>query len=123
MNHRAMTFAATVVAAILTLQTVAGAHAFLDHSEPRVGATASKTPTAVKIWFTQHVEPVFSAIQVFGPDGKEIDKKDTHADPHDAGELIVSLSDGPPGVYRVAWHVVSVDTHRTQGDFKFTVKP
>jgi len=28
----------------------------------------------------------------------------------------------PAGTYRVKWHVVSVDTHRTQGDFKFTVK-
>lgn len=28
-----------------------------------------------------------------------------------------------PGVYVVSWHVVSVDTHHTQGSFKFTVTP
>ncbi len=28
-----------------------------------------------------------------------------------------------PGVYTVHWHAVSVDTHHTQGDFQFTVKP
>jgi hypothetical protein len=28
-----------------------------------------------------------------------------------------------PGAYRVHWHVVSVDTHMTEGDFSFTVKP
>jgi copper resistance protein C len=26
-----------------------------------------------------------------------------------------------PGVYQVQWHVISVDTHRTQGNFSFTV--
>jgi len=28
-----------------------------------------------------------------------------------------------PGTYLVSWHVVSVDTHRTSGTYKFTVTP
>jgi methionine-rich copper-binding protein CopC len=28
-----------------------------------------------------------------------------------------------PGVYTVTWRAVSVDTHVTTGDFKFTVAP
>ncbi|MGH6674956.1 MAG: copper resistance protein CopC [Xanthobacteraceae bacterium] len=28
-----------------------------------------------------------------------------------------------PGIYIVSWHVVSVDTHHTQGTYKFTVAP
>jgi len=28
-----------------------------------------------------------------------------------------------PGRYRVKWHVLSVDTHVTEGDFTFTVAP
>jgi methionine-rich copper-binding protein CopC len=28
-----------------------------------------------------------------------------------------------PGTYRVSWHAVSIDTHRTEGAFTFTVKP
>jgi methionine-rich copper-binding protein CopC len=27
------------------------------------------------------------------------------------------------GTYRVTWHAVSVDTHKTQGSFTFTVAP
>ena len=27
------------------------------------------------------------------------------------------------GVYVVSWHVVSVDTHKTSGSYKFTVAP
>ena len=29
----------------------------------------------------------------------------------------------PSGRYKVSWHVVSVDTHPTQGDFTFEIKP
>jgi methionine-rich copper-binding protein CopC len=28
-----------------------------------------------------------------------------------------------PGRYRVAWHAVSVDDHRTQGAYSFVIKP
>jgi methionine-rich copper-binding protein CopC len=36
--------------------------------------------------------------------------------------LIVSLPNLADGEYSVSWKVVSVDTHHTNGDFKFTVK-
>ncbi|HJS62184.1 MAG TPA: copper resistance protein CopC, partial [Pseudolabrys sp.] len=29
----------------------------------------------------------------------------------------------PPGTYKVFWRVLSVDTHRAQGDFTFRVGP
>ena len=29
----------------------------------------------------------------------------------------------PPGVYRVNWHVLSVDGHKLQGSFTFEVRP
>ena len=98
------------------------AHAFLETSEPKVGASIAKPPAQVRIAFTQAVEPAFSAIQVFGPDGKQVDKHDCRVDPKDRKALVVSLPTLGPGKYKVAWHVVSVDTHRTQGDFKFTVQ-
>ena len=33
------------------------------------------------------------------------------------------IPDLPPGTYKVIWRVLSVDTHRTQGDFTFRVGP
>ena len=33
----------------------------------------------------------------------------------------VSLKSLSPGTYRVRWHVLSVDTHKTEGSFTFTV--
>ncbi len=35
---------------------------------------------AVRIWFTEAIEPAFSSIQVLDTTGKQIDKKDTHLD-------------------------------------------
>jgi len=102
---------------------LAQAHAFLDHAEPRVGSKVSPAPTEVKIWFTQELEAAFSSIKVFDASGNEVDKKDTHQDDANKKLLIVSLTTLPPGEYKVAWQVVSVDTHRTNGDFKFHVTP
>jgi methionine-rich copper-binding protein CopC len=101
----------------------ASAHAFLDHAEPRVGSKVATAPDVVKIWFTQELEAAFSSIKVFDSGGNEVDKKDTHQDDKNKKLLMVSLSSLPPGEYKVVWQVVSVDTHRTNGDFKFKVVP
>jgi methionine-rich copper-binding protein CopC len=112
------------LAAVLFLawQSPAWAHAFLDHAEPKVGATIAKSPPILKLWFTQNIEPAFSSVQVRDARGKEVDKKDMHLDDKDKSLLIVSLPKLTAGTYTVTWHVVSVDTHRTQGTFKFTLK-
>ena len=112
------------LAAILffAAQSSAWAHAFLDHADPKVGSTMTNSPAQIKLWFTQNLEPVFSSVVVQDVQGKEVDKKDMHQDASDKSLLIVSVPSLPDGIYTVIWHVVSVDTHRTQGRFKFTVK-
>ena len=117
-------FILITVSAILCLawQSTASAHAFLDHAEPKVGSTVTSPPTELKLWFTQELEPAFSTIEVHDAQKRQVDKKDTHLDDKDKKLLIVSLSPLPPGTYTVAWHVVSADTHKTQGHFEFTIK-
>jgi len=106
----------------LAIPSHAWAHAFLDHADPKVGSAVTNSPAEMRIWFTQHIEPAFSSIEVRDAQGKEVDKKDPHLDDKDKSLFLVSLPPLPPGTYTVAWHVVSVDTHRTQGHFSFTVK-
>jgi len=53
-----------------------------------------------------------------------VDKKDTHLDGHDRN--VASHLAEPslaPGAYKVIWRVTSVDTHVTNGDFRFEVAP
>jgi len=97
------------------------AHAFLDHADPRVGSTVQVTPTEVRIWFTQDIEGAFSTVNVRDAKGQRVNKSDSRVDPADHTLLRVPLDTLAPGVYTVAWRVISVDTHVTEGDFVFTV--
>ena len=98
------------------------AHAFLQQAEPGVGSTLQASPSEVKIRFTEKIEPAFSKIQVFAESGKEVDKGDVHLNRSDPALLIVSLPKLGTGTYKVAWRVISIDTHVTEGNFSFHVR-
>jgi methionine-rich copper-binding protein CopC len=110
------------VALLLLAPSWAAAHAFPDHSEPRVGHTVDASPRAVRIWFDSRIEPVFSKVRVEDADKRQVDKGDSRVDPIDGTLLEVGLPPLPPGRYRVFWSVVARDGHRTEGDFPFRVK-
>jgi len=110
------------VAVFLLAPSVVGAHAFPDHSEPRVGHTVNASPPAVRIWFDGQIEPVFSTVRVENTDKQRVDKGDARIDPKDDTLLQVSLPPLPPGRYRVFWSVIARDGHRTEGDFSFRIK-
>ena len=107
---------------MLAATTLAHAHAFLDHSDPKVGSTVASSPTQVKIWFTEELEGAFSKIRVYDSTGKEVDGKDVKVDPADKAIMTVSVPTLAPGTYKVHWNAVAVDTHHTSGNFEFTVK-
>jgi len=98
----------------------ASAHAMLDHAEPRVGNKVATAPREVTLWFTQKLEPAFSTIEVTDSAGKRVDGGKTRVS---GSQMSVSLRAAGPGTYHVTWRVLSVDTHRTQGDFTFRVGP
>ena len=111
-----------VATASLLISSPALAHAFLDGAQPRVGSVIPTAPAEVVLNFTQRVEPDFSKIEVQDQAGASV----TAGAPHTTGEqnkFAVPLKKLPPGVYTVIWHVTSVDTHKTQGRFHFTVGP
>jgi len=110
------------VAVFLLAPSPVGAHAFPDHSEPRVGHTLDASPPAVRIWFDGQIEPVFSTVRVENADKQRVDKGDAAIDPRDNTLLHVSLPPLPPGRYRVFWSVIARDGHRTEGDFSFRVR-
>ena len=98
------------------------AHAFPDHSEPAVGSVVATPPAEIRIWFTEKLEPSFSRVEVLDAAGARVDRGDAGIDAQDKTLLRVALKPLAAGTYKVVWHVVSVDTHATQGDFAFTVK-
>jgi methionine-rich copper-binding protein CopC len=52
-----------------------------------------------------------------------VDRGDSHVDPRNRRLLQVGLPALTAGVYTVTWSVLAVDGHRTQGDYRFTLKP
>jgi methionine-rich copper-binding protein CopC len=104
------------------MPTLAEAHAFLDHASPRVGNTVTPAPKEVVLWFTQKLEPAFSSIEVRNEQGASVTAgKATVIGDHT--QMRVPLKALAKGTYKVLWRVLSVDTHRTQGDFSFHVGP
>ena len=98
--------------------TAAQAHAFLDHANPLVGSTVATAPHELTLSFTQNLEAAFSNVEVTGPNGARVDA----GKPQISGNTMrVGLKAAGPGTYRVRWHVLSVDTHTTQGSFTFRV--
>lgn len=96
----------------------AGAHAFLDHAEPRVGNKVASPPREVSLWFTQKLEPAFSSITVTNAAGERIDTGKARVS---GNQMSVPLRPGGTGTYHVNWRVLSVDTHTTNGNFTFQV--
>jgi copper resistance protein C len=112
-----------VLLLLLRLNTgAAHAHAFLDHAEPRVGNTV-KSPRIVSLWFTQNIESAFSSIEVLDANGGRMNVGNAVVDSRDRKLLRVPVRVLPPGAYTVKWHVLSVDTHTTDGSFTFHVGP
>jgi len=108
-----------IIPLLLLLATgEASAHALLDHAEPRVGNTVATAPREVTLWFTQKLEPAFSSITVTNSAGQRVDTGKTRVS---GNQMSVSLRSGGAGTYRVNWRVLSVDTHRTDGNFTFRV--
>lgn len=103
--------------------TAANAHAMLERAEPAVGGTVNAPPTEVKLWFTEPLEPAFSTVQVFDQQGQRVDQQDAQPQPSKAKVLRVALKPLSPGIYKVVWRVVSIDSHVTKGDFTFQVAP
>ena len=97
------------------------AHAFLDGAVPRVGSDNPVAPTQVVLHFTQGIEPAFSKLEVQNGSGASVVAGEANTLGGDATRFAIGLGKIGPGTYTVIWHVTSVDTHKTQGKFHFTV--
>ena len=115
--------AAIGLAAFVAFASGALGHAFLDHAVPAVGSTIRKAPAAVKIWFTQALEPAFSTIKILDAKGGVIASSNRAVDASDRTLLSLPVPPLSPGTYRVVWRVISVDTHVSEGDFTFEIAP
>ncbi|PLR40475.1 hypothetical protein CYR32_01655 [Chimaeribacter coloradensis] len=99
------------------------AHAHLVSSAPAANALVQGTPQQLVLTFTEGVEPRFSRVTLAGPLAVTFPSAQLSSENGDKTRLQVPLDKAlPTGEYQVSWKVVSVDGHRTQGTYRFTVK-
>ncbi len=98
------------------------AHAVLDKSVPPVGGAVATPPSEIRLTFSEEVVPQFSGAELSTEAGALIATGKPAQQPADKKSLVIPIGRTlAPGVYKVKWHAVSVDTHKTQGTFTFTV--
>lgn len=125
-RHLSACFAILCLAAagIAGLPGQALAHAHLKASTPADQATVSPGPQILRLEFSEGVEPKFCQVSVTMDDGMDMGPATLATDPKDPKILIATLPGKlDAGTYKVTWHAVSVDTHKTDGSYSFTVKP
>ncbi|MEO6846899.1 MAG: copper resistance CopC family protein [Chthoniobacterales bacterium] len=112
-----------IITLLLSFPIALQAHAFLDYANPAVGSSNKKSPAEVRITFSERIEPTLSSIKVFDSNGKEVDKGNQKGDAENKKILLIGVPLLTQGSYKVVWRAVSVDTHVTNGEFSFQIKP
>jgi methionine-rich copper-binding protein CopC len=113
-----------VAAAAVDMTSIAAlAHAFLNQAVPPVDGTVMSSPKEIRLTFSEGVEPHFSGIELATSDGRAIATGPAIPEPGDDKQLVLVLPPLAPGRYKVSWHVVSLDAHRTEGAYSFAVAP
>ncbi len=107
--------------------TVVGADSEYARSDPASGARIPRSPTAVRVWFTQELfrRAGANTLAVLAPDGHRVDDGQSAIDADDRTLLSVTLLEPlAPGTYRVEWQSLSaLDGDTAEGAFEFTVDP
>lgn len=96
------------------------AHAHLKSQTPAADSTVS-APAELSLIFSEGVEADFSKVTIT-KDGADILVKSLVTQGSDKKTLIVTPAvPFTAGSYKVEWHAVSVDTHKSEGAYSFKV--
>ena len=95
-------------------------HAFLNHADPGAGAALRSSPKSIALVFSEKLKADGSGVAVTDLSGRSVGAGTAIVD---GNSIVARLQMLPAGKYRVLWHAVSLDNHRTQGTYTFVVKP
>jgi copper transport protein len=100
------------------------AHAELTTSEPAANATLATSPEELRLSFTEPIDPELAFIDLLDAGQQAIQGLGPVLISEDGVTAGVTLPHLEPGIYTVAYQVVStVDGHATAGIFAFVVDP
>jgi hypothetical protein len=114
---------------VLALVAVTAASPSIAHPLPRAASPApnavlAKSPSEIRITFSEGLVAAFSGLDLNDAVGHAIALGPTVVDPHDHKQLAAPIKTPlPPGAYTASWHAVGDDTHHVSGHYSFAVKP
>jgi methionine-rich copper-binding protein CopC len=114
-----------IVLTLLVVSTAAAAraeaHAKLSRSDPAASSALRATPPEVRLWFTESLEPAFSAAHLLDGERRRLAGVDSRVDAANPALLRMPLPQLAAGRYTVVYRVVSVDSHVTSGELTFSI--
>ena len=114
---RAIAYLFAAAAVVMSTSAPAFAHAMLLTSDPAAGATLTAAPAQIVLNFSEALEGRFSSITLVDAAGRTL-----QGELHVAGHtMALGVGRLLPGVFEVRWRALSVDSHVTQGAYRFTV--
>ncbi len=117
-----------LIAALLTTVSLAlapalaSAHGRLESAEPAANASVDAAPSILRLTFNEDLEPSFSTIKVADANGAVVGNTKAKVDPSDKKVLTLVMPKLSAGTYSVQWAVMTGDSHKTKGTYKFSVK-
>lgn len=116
-------FTTTALLASLLGASSVFAHAHLKSSTPAADSSVT-APNELRLVFSEGVEAAFTQVKI-SKDGAPLEVKSLATEGADKKTLIVIPTATPlrAGEYKVEWHAVSVDTHKSEGSYSFKVSP
>lgn len=120
MFARLLAMAAAITAATC-LSTAALAHAHLVGSNPAPGTILKASPTSIRMTFSEGLVPRFSGAALTDSKGAAVPTGPVRFDGQNTKLTVPLQAQLKPGMYKVAWHAVSADTHRVSGKFSFKI--
>lgn len=112
---------AVLIVALFARQ--ASAHAHLNTQYTSVNPAGSPCPEALTLVFSEDIEPAFSTVDVTRSDKQPVDGLRAESDAQQHNILRVQFKQPlAHGEYQVEWRVLSVDGHKTKGNYRFSVQ-
>jgi len=109
--------------ALVSSASPAFAQARFVKATPAAGSEVGSA-TEIRLKFNESVDPRFSGLTLAAPRDVNVELGEPEVENDDPRALVVPVTNVlQPGAYTVHWRVMSFDSHSTQGEFSFTVKP
>lgn len=106
--------------ALMSSASAAFAHTHLQQSTPAADSTVTSA-NELRLEFSEGIEASFTKVKL-SHDGADVAVSSIKTEPGNKKVLIVTPAQAlPVGKYNVDWKAVSVDTHKSNGQYGFTV--